>query len=144
MLASKKLTATHVKQLLEKGETEAISGFKSKKGTAFAAKLKLNGKKLEYEFVSNQKETSITCPSCGGKIVENEKAFGCSNWKEKNCQFRIWKTIAGKNLNEKIVNELITKKVTSQKVDGFVGKSGKPFAAKLKLNNQNQVEFDFE
>lgn len=144
VVASKKLTLAHVKQILDKGETEPISGFKSKKGTNFSAKLKRNDKRLEFEFVSNQKETSLKCPLCGGSIVQNDKAFGCSNWKEKNCQFRIWSTIAGKKLNEKIVTELIANKETKQKIDGFTSKSGKLFSAKLKLNDKNQVEFVFE
>ncbi|MEE1228981.1 MAG: DNA topoisomerase [Lachnospiraceae bacterium] len=30
------------------------------------------------------------CPECGGDVYENERAFGCSNWK-KGCKFTLWK-----------------------------------------------------
>ena len=36
-------------------------------------------------------------PDCGGKIVENSRAFGCTSWKsrkEPGCGFVIWKTPA--------------------------------------------------
>ena len=30
------------------------------------------------------------CPVCGNPVVESEKSFGCSNWKN-GCKFTIWK-----------------------------------------------------
>ena len=36
-------------------------------------------------------EPAGICPECGGRIIENKAAFGCSNWKEKNCKYVIWK-----------------------------------------------------
>lgn len=30
------------------------------------------------------------CPQCGNPVIETEKAFGCSNWKN-GCDFTIWK-----------------------------------------------------
>ena len=38
-------------------------------------------------------------PDCGGKIVENSRAFGCTSWKsrkETGCGFVIWKTQRGR------------------------------------------------
>ncbi len=32
------------------------------------------------------------CPVCGGRVLENTKAFYCANWKE-GCQFKVWKNI---------------------------------------------------
>lgn len=32
------------------------------------------------------------CPVCGSKVLENSKAFYCSNWKE-GCAFTVWKNI---------------------------------------------------
>ena len=36
-------------------------------------------------------EPAGICPECGGYIMENRAAFGCSNWKKKNCKYVIWK-----------------------------------------------------
>ena len=37
------------------------------------------------------REPAGKCPECGGDIMEHDKFFGCSNWKEKNCKYAIWK-----------------------------------------------------
>jgi len=38
-----------------------------------------------------QKTIGMECPSCHkGKITENDKAFGCSRWKD-GCKFTVWK-----------------------------------------------------
>lgn len=49
-IANKKIAEKHLKQLSEKGITEKISGFKSKTGKTFDAKLKLNKKERKIEF----------------------------------------------------------------------------------------------
>ncbi|NRO80152.1 DNA topoisomerase 3 [Lactobacillus helveticus] len=48
--SSKTLGKTAIKALVTKGETSKLKGFKSKKGKAFAAKLKLDGHKLSFDF----------------------------------------------------------------------------------------------
>lgn len=51
-IAGKKITEKHFKQIIDAGITENISGFKSKAGKSFNAKLKLNkgSKKIEFVF----------------------------------------------------------------------------------------------
>ena len=53
----------------------------------------------------------IPCPICGkGKITENDRAFGCSRWKQ-GCAFTLWKDalvrFGGPKLNRKIVEALL-------------------------------------
>jgi DNA topoisomerase-3 len=48
------------------------------------------------------------CPICKNPIIESEKAFGCSNWKN-GCNFTIWK-------NDKFI-ESLGKKVTRQMIE---------------------------
>ena len=53
----------------------------------------------------------VSCPLCGkGKVTENERAFGCSRWKQ-GCTFTIWKNAfvryGGPLLNQKIVVSLL-------------------------------------
>jgi DNA topoisomerase-3 len=31
------------------------------------------------------------CPRCGGDVIELDKSFACSNYKEKGCNFALWK-----------------------------------------------------
>ena len=49
-IAHKKISVAMVKKLLSKGETGVLTGFKSSKGVAFAAKLKLVAGKVELAF----------------------------------------------------------------------------------------------
>jgi DNA topoisomerase-3 len=81
------------------------------------------------------------CPLCQGKIVENTKAFGCANWREKQCTFTIWKSIAGKELDTAAVRALLETGKT-EKITGFMSKAGKPFDAALVLK-EGKVVFDF-
>lgn len=60
---------------------------------------------------NKQKSIDVACPMCkDGQITENEKAFGCSRWRE-GCKFTIWKDcvakIGGPEINEKIVKALL-------------------------------------
>ena len=50
-VAGKKLSDKHIKQLCSDGVTEEISGFKSKAGKIFNAKLKLNKTEKKIEFL---------------------------------------------------------------------------------------------
>jgi len=91
---------------------------------------------------SNNKEVIGKCPICGKDIIENSKAFGCVGYKDKSCNFTIWKTIAGKKISKSNVKELLTKGVT-KKIDGFTSKAGKKFSAKLYIVDDGSIKFDF-
>lgn len=55
----------------------------------------------------------VSCPLCGKPIQENEKAFGCSDWKT-GCGFTIWKNClqrgGGPAINEKLLKLILTDK----------------------------------
>lgn len=87
------------------------------------------------------KEILGKCPKCSnGDIIENNKGYGCSNWKN-GCNFFIWKTIASKNITKSNVRDLLLKGETAE-IKGFKSKSGKIFNSKLIFNN-GKVEFKF-
>ena len=81
-----------------------------------------------------------TCPLCGQPVVPTPKAFSCSAWRN-GCKFAIWKRIAGKAISERTAKSLLSQGTTPQ-LKGFKSKAGKPFAARLKLE-QGQVKLDF-
>lgn len=82
-----------------------------------------------------------TCPVCKSKIVETQKAYGCSAWKD-GCTFAIWKTIAGKAISPKVAKTLLAKG-SVPRMKGFKSKAGKPFEAALKLED-GKVSLDFQ
>ena len=83
------------------------------------------------------------CPKCKeGQVVENAKAYGCSRYRE-GCNFTIWKTVARKRLTEKQARLLMANGRT-EKMQGFVSKAGKKFAAQLKFDDEYKVVFEFD
>jgi DNA topoisomerase-3 len=77
------------------------------------------------------------CPKCGGEVHERYKAFQCIK-----CDFSIWKIISGRLFEGKEIDQLIAERQIGP-LQGFRSRMGKPFAAVLKLNAENKVEFDF-
>lgn len=94
----------------------------------------------EGERIERAMESIGKCPKCGEEIRANAKAYGCSGYKN-GCNFVIWKTIAGKNITESQVKQLLTKKQTG-KIKGFTGKKGK-FDAALVLKPDGTIGFQF-
>ena len=88
------------------------------------------------------------CPVCGQDIIENRKGYSCWSREDPGCGFVIWKKKAGKTLSESVARELITTGVTAKQVTGFRGRSGRPFRAKLAMQQNPEgkwrVEFDEE
>ena len=80
------------------------------------------------------------CPMCGNEVIKNRYAYGCRDY--QNCKFRISTQICGRWISKSNVEKLLSEGVTSN-IEGFVSKNGKNFNAKLKLDNENKVVFDF-
>jgi len=80
---------------------------------------------------------SARCPKCGGEVHENYKKFQC-----QSCDFGMWKIIAGRQLDIPEAEALLKERAVGP-LEGFRSKAGRPFAARLKLNDANEVQFDF-
>ncbi len=93
---------------------------------------------------SDYTKSSIgTCPKCNsGNVVNNPKSFSCSNWKDQQCDFVIWKQMAGKEISEEIAITLLEHGKTDV-IEGFKNKEGKPFNACLTLT-EYKVSFNFD
>ena len=83
------------------------------------------------------------CPVCGNPVIEGEKGFGCTNWKN-GCKYTIWK-------NDKFI-EAMGKKVTKEMVElllknGKVGfrnlksKKGTLFSAYLRYEKDDKTGY---
>jgi DNA topoisomerase-3 len=77
------------------------------------------------------------CPKCGGEVHENYKKFQC-----RNCDFSMWKIIAGRQLELAEAQALLRDKAVGP-LDGFRSKLGRPFSANVKLTDTFEVQFDF-
>src|SRR5256884_1907251 len=105
---------------------------------------------LDKEKLRPERVELGPCPRCGaetGEIIkENSKAYGCTSWKsreETGCGFVIWKRVAGRTLTPEIARQLLEVGKTKEVISGFRSRAGKPFRARLVLNEEGKVEFDF-
>lgn len=80
------------------------------------------------------------CPICGNDVIKNRYAYGCRDY--QNCKFKINTSICNRVISKSNVIKLLSEGTTSQ-IEGFISKNGKEFNAKLKLDNENKVVFDF-
>lgn len=108
----------------------------------------------EIKEVFNKKDVSIEkdkdigfygdivgkCPMCGSEVIKNRYAYGCRDY--QNCKFKINTSICNRVISKSNVIKLLSEGTTSQ-IEGFISKNGKEFNAKLKLDNENKVVFDF-
>jgi DNA topoisomerase-3 len=81
------------------------------------------------------------CPRCGSEVTEQPRSYRCSGW-QRGCPFVIWKTIAGKRIGARTAQTLL-RAGQSGILKGFRSKAGKPFEARLKVD-QGEVRLDFE
>ncbi|MBQ8821061.1 MAG: topoisomerase C-terminal repeat-containing protein [Lachnospiraceae bacterium] len=139
-IAGVSLSEKQIKQLLTQRKTDTIDKFVAKTGMMFSAALKLSEDgKIVFDFGEGDPvETELSCPKCNNKLKKNLKNYFC------DCKFRIPVTIAGKELEETVIAELLTERRTKEKVQGFMSKSGNLFDAYLKMNEEDRVVFDFE
>lgn len=140
-ICGKTIPETAVKALLKSGYTaNPIKGFTSKQGKRFDAYLVLDKDgKVSFSFEAPAPGSqSFRCPVCGGTLTEQASTYSCT---DKECGFQLWKTVCGKSLTKKEVQQLLEKKRT-EKIKGFISKRGKRFDAVLVLED-GKVKFEF-
>src|SRR5438034_445376 len=105
---------------------------------------------LDEEQLRPERAELGPCPRCGaetGEIIrEDSKAYGCTSWKsreEPGCGFVVWKRVASRTLTPEIARQLIEERRTREVLSGFRSRGGKPFRARLVLNDEDKIEFEF-
>ena len=152
-VAGKMLAHSEVKALLAGETVGPLSGFKSKKGSEFSAKLTLDKNfNINFEFESDGKfrgqKTDYKCPLCGSLLEENKNAIFCTGTTESGepCNFTLFKTSAGHTLTAKEIAELF-KNGRTPLIQKFKSKKGTEFAAALKWGegaDKGRTVFEFQ
>lgn len=133
------LTEKMVATLLAGGKLEKVK-LTSKSGTKYEGTLYYDFEKKGIRRFSEQKETGLICPKCGGKIIETERNFHCENntyGDESSCPISIYKD-QGTILSVELVKILLEGKTTD-----FIGLKGKygDYDCALRYNfDTNKVE----
>ncbi|EHL5833767.1 topoisomerase C-terminal repeat-containing protein [Salmonella enterica] len=99
-----------------------------------------NGKPvLERKPEGTMQRLETACPACRKAIIITPKGFFCSG-----CGFKIFKTLAGKNLTQNQVETIISKGISGE-IKGFIStKTKKEFSAKVKLEDRITGKLSFE
>ncbi len=95
-------------------------------------------KEYERDTVPGDYATLQTpCPACGSVVKENYRRYACTA-----CEFSFGKHPGGRTFELPEVEELLQKKEIGP-LTGFISKMGRPFAAILRITDENKLEFDF-
>ncbi|KOO50767.1 type IA DNA topoisomerase [Priestia koreensis] len=103
-------------------------------------------KDVTINEVTSQRRTNEVmgkCPLCGHAVIEGQKGFGCSNWKN-GCKFVIWKNdkflaTMKKKPTKTMVKALLKNGVTT--VKGLTSKKGNKFDAKMRYEKNPDNDY---
>ena len=76
------------------------------------------------------------------ELLETEPARALLEGAEER-GFVIWKRVAGRTITPELARQLLEEGRTKEVISGFKSRAGKPFRARLVLNGEGKVEFDF-
>lgn len=96
--------------------------------------------------LSDGKNSIGKCLKCGAPLIETKKSFSCPNWNhpQNKCDFSIFKVIGGKTLTQNQIKTLLKTRKTAI-LKGFKSKkTGKKYQARLILDENFKVKFEFE
>lgn len=105
-----------------------------------------NEKEVTINEVASQRKTNEImgkCPVCGHAVIEGQKGFGCSNWKN-GCKFVIWKNdkflaTMKKKPTKTMVKVLLKNGIAP--VKGLTSKKGNKFDANLRYEKNADNEY---
>lgn len=140
-IAKKEILLSEMIEVI-KGSSPLFSGFVSKKGTKFAAKLEFNKSEKKICFFFDQDSGTIPetsdqlCPLTGKPILDHGQF-----WVFPDNRIKFWKVVAKRKMK---LSEYVclVRDGKSPVFDNFVSKAGNKFSASLNLGKE-QVGFDF-
>lgn len=108
-------------------------------------KIKNEQQVIINEVTREKKQIEVLgkCPLCGNGVIEGQKGFGCSNWKN-GCKFVIWKNdkflaAMKKKPTKTMVKTLLKNGVVT--VKGLTSKKGNKFNANMRYEKNADNEF---
>jgi DNA topoisomerase-3 len=166
LMCKKEVSREQAVQLVERGKTDLIKGFISKKGRPFDAFLLRNDAKIRWEFPPRVPKTGKDGKPIerkarakadlskakvigeskvhGGELVEMEDAYYVRKPDQDNRQvFKLTKQLCEHDVTPDEVKELLSEG-KSPLIENFVSKRGNKFAAYLTLSaKKDKAEFEF-
>jgi DNA topoisomerase-3 len=91
----------------------------------------------------NSKEVLGICPNCQGHILENSKAYFCTNWRQ-GCKFTIWKNSL-ENYGLVVDNDMVKKLLSEKTIKGISAvrpQTNEKCTCDISLNESNNGRID--
>jgi DNA topoisomerase III len=166
LMCKKEVPREEAVRLVEKGKTDLIKGFISKKGRPFDAFLVRAEAKIRWEFpprapkkdkdgkpIERKARAKADLSKAkvigeskthGGELVETDDAYYVRKPEQDNRQvFKLSKKLCEHDITPEEVKELLSEG-KSQLIEDFVSKRGNKFAAYLQLSaKKDKAEFEF-
>ena len=165
LMCQKEVSREQAIQMVDKGKTELIKGFISKRGRPFDAHLLKSGNRVRWEFPPREakpgakkraakkfdpKAATLVGPSSAhgeeAQFFETKDAWtvtkptGAEN--EPRIVFELKKSLCDREITKEEASQLLTEGKTAL-LEGFVSKRGSKFAAHLVLS-KTKAKADFE
>lgn len=135
------------RELLDMGHSLRAIPYKDKDGTPGLAQVKVDESGVvcivpvkKAKKATGQKSIAV-CPLCGGDVVSTPRAYNC-NQQKMGCPLLIWNKIAKRSITQGMIKQLCSDRITEPITD-FTSKAGKPFTAKLQLEDDGKVKMVF-
>lgn len=156
VVASRELTGSEAKKLVETGSVGPIEGFLSRAGQEFTATLQLDEKhKVAFAFDETDRadveldNPIAPCPLCrdagrSGRIHAVADAYVCDqHFEEAKCPARLPRKLLRVDIPEEQALKFFTEGRTDV-IEKFISKKGRPFSASLVLNSAGKKLIDWE
>ncbi|MGD9895959.1 MAG: DNA topoisomerase III [Candidatus Methylacidiphilaceae bacterium] len=156
-LAGRPLSREELSALVQQGEIGPLSGFRSRSGQPFSARLKLGPEgKITFVFAESgtggesrqivNGESLGACPIDGGAVYETATAYACEHALEEkpSCSLRIGKQILGRDISREEIAQLLRERKTGLLTGFFSRKTKRRFSAFLEIKDGGKIGFAFE
>lgn len=141
-IKSKAIPKGQIEKLLHEGSTDLIKGFKSEEKT-FDAFIIRSEKGLRFRFPTAEDLSIGDCPKCKkGKILDKGNFYGCSEFKDHDCDFKLPVKIQDVKISLPQIRKLL-KHGSTDFINGFTSKEGKDFSAAIVLQDDFSLKFQF-
>jgi DNA topoisomerase III len=160
IMAGRQLEAHEIEELLNQKSVGPLHGFRSRMGRPFSAILRLSPDlKAELDFGQNGKETDSQaeevdftgkeplgpCPKCRARVFELGMTYICEKaaGPNKSCDFRSSAVILQQPIDRAQMSKLLSDGKTDLLEKFISKKNGRPFKARLVLQEGGRVGFEF-
>jgi DNA topoisomerase III len=163
IVAGRQFEPAEIEALLRDRVVGPLQGFRSKMGRQFHAVIRLTDAfRPEFDFGQETnggaggsdaatapdftgQEPLGPCPKCGGRVFDGGNHYLCEHaaGPARTCDFRCGRIILQQPLDRAQLAKLLAERKTDL-LTKFISKRGRPFSARLALDADQNVGFEFE